>query len=186
MPDTNVTQDFKVRDFSLAEWGRKEISMAEDEMPGLMALRAEYGATKPLSGARIVDECDARNGKRRVVEIAVLEQHVGNVRRDACDEIPGRRLTYERKARVAADDRGEPRARQLRRRANQRANHAAREPAGSDRRKSRTASSPTICAPRRSWWRMAFCPRTRAAAMCCAASCDVRCAMRSCLALGIR
>ncbi len=54
MPDTNVaTEDFKVRDFSLAEWGRKEISMAEDEMPGLMALREEYGATKPLAGARI-------------------------------------------------------------------------------------------------------------------------------------
>ena len=54
MPDTNVsTEDYKVRDFSLAEWGRKEISMAEDEMPGLMALREEYGASKPLAGARI-------------------------------------------------------------------------------------------------------------------------------------
>ena len=54
MPDTHVTQeDYKVRDFSLAEWGRKEISMAEDEMPGLMALREEYGASKPLAGARI-------------------------------------------------------------------------------------------------------------------------------------
>src|ERR1700683_3120159 len=46
-------QDFKVKDFSLAEWGRKEISMAEDEMPGLMATRAEYGKSKPLAGARI-------------------------------------------------------------------------------------------------------------------------------------
>ena len=55
MPDTNVTaDDFKVRDISLAPWGRKEISMAEDEMPGLMALRAEYGASKPLKDARIV------------------------------------------------------------------------------------------------------------------------------------
>ena len=54
MPDMNIaTEDFKVRDISLAAWGRKEISMAEDEMPGLMALRAEYGASKPLSGARI-------------------------------------------------------------------------------------------------------------------------------------
>jgi len=49
-----VAHDYKVRDISLAAWGRKEISMAEDEMPGLMALRAEYGANKPLSGARIV------------------------------------------------------------------------------------------------------------------------------------
>jgi adenosylhomocysteinase len=45
--------DYKVKDFSLAEWGRKEISMAEDEMPGLMQIRAEYGPSKPLAGARI-------------------------------------------------------------------------------------------------------------------------------------
>jgi adenosylhomocysteinase len=45
--------DYKVKDISLAEWGRKEISMAEDEMPGLMALRTEYGASQPLKGARI-------------------------------------------------------------------------------------------------------------------------------------
>ena len=45
--------DYKVRDMSLADWGRKEISMAEDEMPGLMAIRAEYGDSKPLAGARI-------------------------------------------------------------------------------------------------------------------------------------
>ncbi len=44
---------FKVKDISLAEWGRKEIELAEAEMPGLMALREEYGATKPLKGARI-------------------------------------------------------------------------------------------------------------------------------------
>ena len=46
-------QDFKVADLSLAEWGRKEIEMAEKEMPGLMALRKEYGNKKPLKGARI-------------------------------------------------------------------------------------------------------------------------------------
>jgi adenosylhomocysteinase len=45
--------DYKVADISLAEWGRKEIEIAEKEMPGLMALRAEYGAQKPLKGARI-------------------------------------------------------------------------------------------------------------------------------------
>src|SRR6266481_10108830 len=43
----------KVADLSLAEWGRKEIKLAEAEMPGLMALREEYGKTKPLHGARI-------------------------------------------------------------------------------------------------------------------------------------
>jgi adenosylhomocysteinase len=45
--------DYKVKDMSLAEWGRKEIQIAEAEMPGLMALRAEFGKTKPLKGARI-------------------------------------------------------------------------------------------------------------------------------------
>ncbi len=54
MPDANLHTDYKVKDLSLAEWGRKEISMAEDEMPGLMALREEFGKSKPLAGARIV------------------------------------------------------------------------------------------------------------------------------------
>lgn len=44
---------YKVKDISLAEWGRKEIQLAEAEMPGLMALRAKYGEEKPLTGARI-------------------------------------------------------------------------------------------------------------------------------------
>src|SRR6201987_4302017 len=46
--------DFKVADISLADWGRREIAIAETEMPGLMALRDEFGAAKPLTGARIV------------------------------------------------------------------------------------------------------------------------------------
>jgi adenosylhomocysteinase len=46
--------DYKVADISLADWGRKEIAIAETEMPGLMALRHEYGKEKPLAGARIV------------------------------------------------------------------------------------------------------------------------------------
>jgi adenosylhomocysteinase len=45
--------DYKVADISLADWGRREIAIAETEMPGLMALRREYGAKKPLKGARI-------------------------------------------------------------------------------------------------------------------------------------
>ncbi|MBC7540534.1 MAG: adenosylhomocysteinase [Bacteriovorax sp.] len=45
--------DYKVKDMSLAEWGRKEIQIAEVEMPGLMALRTEFGKSKPLKGARI-------------------------------------------------------------------------------------------------------------------------------------
>src|SRR3712207_4594415 len=51
--DTATQQDFKVADLSLATFGRKEIQLAEHEMPGLMALREEFGAAQPLKGARI-------------------------------------------------------------------------------------------------------------------------------------
>jgi adenosylhomocysteinase len=50
---TQTKLTYKVKDISLAEWGRKEIRLAEAEMPGLMSLREEFGATKPLKGARI-------------------------------------------------------------------------------------------------------------------------------------
>ena len=53
MSMTDSTPDFKVADLSLAEFGRDEIRLAEHEMPGLMAMRAEYGAAQPLKGARI-------------------------------------------------------------------------------------------------------------------------------------
>ena len=51
---TIAIQDFKVADLNLAEPGRKEIVLAEHEMPGLMALRREYASKKPLAGARIM------------------------------------------------------------------------------------------------------------------------------------
>jgi len=51
--NTSTPQSYKVKDISLAEWGRKEILLAEKEMPGLMALRQEYGPSQPLKGARI-------------------------------------------------------------------------------------------------------------------------------------
>ena len=49
-----MTADYKVKDISLSDWGRKEIAIAETEMPGLMALRKEYGNSEPLKGAKIV------------------------------------------------------------------------------------------------------------------------------------
>jgi adenosylhomocysteinase len=51
---TTTAQDFKVADLSLAEFGRNEIRLAEHEMPGLMAMRRQYGQSKPLAGARII------------------------------------------------------------------------------------------------------------------------------------
>ena len=53
MNNTQEKLAYKVKDISLADWGRKEMTLAEAEMPGLMALREEYGASKPLAGARI-------------------------------------------------------------------------------------------------------------------------------------
>lgn len=53
MTKTEVFTDYKVKDLSLAEWGRKEIRLAEAEMPGLMAIREEYAPLQPLKGARI-------------------------------------------------------------------------------------------------------------------------------------
>src|SRR5450432_2907690 len=51
--NTTQTNDYKVRDINLAEWGRKEISIAEREMPGLMAIREKYAPDKPLQGVRV-------------------------------------------------------------------------------------------------------------------------------------
>jgi adenosylhomocysteinase len=79
MPDA----DYKVKDISLAPWGQKEISMAQDEMPGLMSIRAEYGDSKPLAGARIVG-C-----LHMTIQTAVLIQtleHLGaSVRWSSCN-----------------------------------------------------------------------------------------------------
>ena len=47
-------EPYKVKDLSLAEFGRKELRLAEQEMPGLMALRKQHGGTKPLAGARVM------------------------------------------------------------------------------------------------------------------------------------
>jgi adenosylhomocysteinase len=52
-PVANIEPDYKVADIGLADWGRKEVAIAQTEMPGLMALREEYGASKPLAGARV-------------------------------------------------------------------------------------------------------------------------------------
>ena len=52
-----MATDYIVKDISLAEFGRRELDIAETEMPGLIALRKEYGNSKPLKGARIVGSC---------------------------------------------------------------------------------------------------------------------------------
>src|SRR5450755_459648 len=51
--ETHMADNYKVADIKLAEWGKKEIEIAESEMPGLMALRAEYAKAQPLKGARV-------------------------------------------------------------------------------------------------------------------------------------
>ena len=75
--------DFKVRDLSLAEWGRKEIQMAEHEMPGLMSIRKKYAPSKPLAGVRLTGSL------HMTVETAVLIETLvelgANVRWASCN-----------------------------------------------------------------------------------------------------
>jgi adenosylhomocysteinase len=66
-------QDYKVRDLSLAEWGRKEISVAEAEMPGLMSIREKYAKTKPLQGVRITGSL------HMTIQTAVLIETLGKL-----------------------------------------------------------------------------------------------------------
>ena len=66
---TTVAQpaaDFKVADLSLAEFGRKEIELAEHEMPGLMSTRREFGPSQPLKGARIMGSLHMKIGRAHV------------------------------------------------------------------------------------------------------------------------
>src|SRR4051795_9718780 len=68
--------DFKVADLSLADFGRKEIDLAEHEMPGLMALRDRYRASKPLTGARITGSLHMANQAAGLIE-TLLELGAG-------------------------------------------------------------------------------------------------------------
>ena len=79
----NETTDYKVADISLADWGRKEIEMAEKEMPGLMALREEYGTSKPLAGARIA--CSLHMTIQTAVLIETLTALGAEVRWSSCN-----------------------------------------------------------------------------------------------------
>jgi len=75
--------DYRVADLSLAEWGRKEIAIAESEMPGLMAVREEYGARKPLKGARIAGSLHMTI--QTAVLIETLKQLGADVRWASCN-----------------------------------------------------------------------------------------------------
>ena len=79
----SVTQDYKVADFELASWGRKEIAIAETEMPGLMALRSKYVNEKPLAGARIAG-CLHMTIQTAVL-IETLQQLGAEVRWSSCN-----------------------------------------------------------------------------------------------------
>src|SRR6201993_245953 len=70
---TERTQDYKVADISLADFGRKEIGIAEREMPGLMAIREEYAPSKPLAGVRVTGSL------HMTVQTAVLIETLGEL-----------------------------------------------------------------------------------------------------------
>src|SRR5215813_10316467 len=72
-PKTLKQDDYKIRDITLADWGRKEISIAEKEMPGLMAIREKYAPSKPLAGVRITGSL------HMTVQTAVLIETLGDL-----------------------------------------------------------------------------------------------------------
>src|SRR5437763_15063507 len=80
---TDTKQDFKVKDIGLADFGRKEISIAEKEMPGLMAIREKYAPQKPLAGVRITGSL------HMTIQTAVLIETLvdlgASVRRASCN-----------------------------------------------------------------------------------------------------
>src|SRR5207244_12511672 len=80
---TNAKQDFKVKDINLADWGRKEISIAEKEMPGLMAIREKYAPKKPLVGVRITGSLHMTIQTAVVLE--TLIDHWDSVRWASCN-----------------------------------------------------------------------------------------------------
>jgi len=80
MSTTTVSEKFKVKDLSLADWGRKEIILAQNEMPGLMALRKKHGASKPLKGARIAGSLHMTIQTAVLME-TLIELHTGPRRR---------------------------------------------------------------------------------------------------------
>jgi len=80
---TPATNDFKVADLSLAEWGRKELTIAEQEMPGLMSIRRKYSAEKPLAGVRITGSLHMTI--QTAVLIETLVELGANVRWASCN-----------------------------------------------------------------------------------------------------
>src|SRR3989344_8716219 len=80
---TEVVQDYKVKDISLADFGRREIEIAEKEMPGLMAVREKYGSSKPLQGVRITGSLHMTI--QTAVLIETLKELGGEVRWASCN-----------------------------------------------------------------------------------------------------
>ncbi|HPS85023.1 MAG TPA: adenosylhomocysteinase, partial [Bacteroidales bacterium] len=80
---TEAKMNYKVKDIALADWGRKEIEIAEKEMPGLMALRKKHGTEKPLKGARIMGSLHMTI--QTAVLIETLKELGANVRWASCN-----------------------------------------------------------------------------------------------------
>lgn len=82
-PSTQSGFEFKVKDLSLADWGRKEILLAEQEMPGLMSVRAEYADTQPLASLNIMGSLHMTI--QTAVLIETLQSLGANVRWCSCN-----------------------------------------------------------------------------------------------------
>src|SRR5258706_13758500 len=81
-----VANDYKVKDISLAEWGRKEIGIAEHEMPGLMSVRKKYAASRPLEGVRVMGSLHMTI--QTAVLIETLAELGASVRWASCNIFP--------------------------------------------------------------------------------------------------
>ena len=86
MTASNQSKDYKVKDIGLADFGRKEIEIAEHEMPGLMATREKYGPEKPLKGVRIMGSL------HMTIQTAVLIETLTDLGADVSPAWDGKRL----------------------------------------------------------------------------------------------
>lgn len=90
---TTKTTDYKVKDIALADWGRKEITIAEKEMPGLMAVREKYAKAQPLKGVRIMGSLHMTI--QTAVLIETLTSLGADVRWCSCNIFPPRTMLLQ-------------------------------------------------------------------------------------------
>src|SRR5213082_2192986 len=98
--DPKTKQDYKVADLSLADFGRKEISIAEKEMPGLMAIREKYAPSKPLAGVRITGSLHMTVQTAVLIDALGVMQYFFDARSRRRRDREIRRLSFRMEGRI--------------------------------------------------------------------------------------